>query len=78
MKVLIGIGTDADSAELLLLQSLLDRPRPKHVPRLRMLTPSDLQQVLSVRGLRKMYGNNAAVDDVSFEVTSYNDWRIEE
>jgi len=35
-----------------------------------MLTPSDPQQVLSVRGLRKMYGDNIAVNDVSFEVTS--------
>ncbi len=35
-----------------------------------MLTPSDPLQVLSVRGLRKMYGHNIAVDDVSFEVTS--------
>jgi len=35
-----------------------------------MLTPSTPQQVLSVRGLRKMYGGNVAVDDVSFEVNS--------
>jgi ABC-2 type transport system ATP-binding protein len=32
--------------------------------------PSLSQQVLSVRGLRKTYGNNVAVDDVSFEVAS--------
>jgi len=35
-----------------------------------MLTPSAPQQVLSVRGLRKMYGDNVAVDDVSFQVNS--------
>ncbi len=35
-----------------------------------MLTPLAPQQVLSVRGLRKMYGANVAVDDVSFDVNS--------
>jgi ABC-2 type transport system ATP-binding protein len=35
-----------------------------------MLTPSARQQVLSVRGLRKTYVDNIAVDDVSFEVAS--------
>ena len=35
-----------------------------------MVTPSTPQQVLSIRGLRKMYGDNVAVDDVSFEVSS--------
>jgi ABC-2 type transport system ATP-binding protein len=34
------------------------------------MTPSTPQQVLSVRGLRKIYGGTAAVDDVSFEVNS--------
>ena len=34
-----------------------------------MLTPSP-QQVLSVRGLRKRYGDNIAVDDVSLEVNA--------
>jgi ABC-2 type transport system ATP-binding protein len=35
-----------------------------------MLTPPLAQQVLSVRGLRKLYGHNLAVDDVSFHVNS--------
>jgi len=35
-----------------------------------MLTSSPPQQVLSVRGLRKIYGDTVAVDDVSFEVNS--------
>jgi len=34
------------------------------------MTPSFPQQVLSVRGLRKIYGDNVAVDDVSFEVNA--------
>ncbi len=34
------------------------------------MTPSPPQQVLSVRGLRKLYGQNVAVHDVSFEVNS--------
>ncbi|MCU1284508.1 MAG: heme transporter ATP-binding protein [Acidobacteriales bacterium] len=33
-----------------------------------MLTHQKAEQVLSVRGLRKVYGGNVAVDDVSFEV----------
>lgn len=35
-----------------------------------MLAPSDPRRVLSVRGLRKKYGDNVAVDDVSFDVNS--------
>ena len=35
-----------------------------------MLTSSSPQQVLSVRGLRKLYGDTVAVDAVSFEVNS--------
>jgi ABC-2 type transport system ATP-binding protein len=35
-----------------------------------MLTPSAPQQVLSIRALRKVYGDKIAVDDVSFDVAS--------
>ena len=64
------LGSHADNDALLLLQSQIDLPHPRYVHKPRMVTPSTPQQVLSIRGLRKMYGDNVAVDDVSFEVSS--------
>jgi ABC-type branched-subunit amino acid transport system ATPase component len=64
------LGSHADNEAPFLLQSQIDRPHPKYLPKPRMLAPSAPQQVLSIRGLRKMYDDNVAVDDVSFEVSS--------
>ncbi len=65
------LASGADTAALVLLQSQLDRLHPTCVPKPLMLTAPFLQPVLSVRGLRKTYGNNfVAVDDLWFEVAS--------